>query len=117
MIALVHEIDEKTLTLIANLNQLKLAAEQVRKRQLLKDTVEFVLSIGNQLNPNDCTLNQASDFLLNILPHLDNKKVNDNCEISFLNVLVYICSVKYGNDFFKTFYSELNGVENASKGK
>ena len=118
VIARLHELKEKTTLLVNNLYQLKLATSQIRKSQSLKIILKCILVIGNQLNQSNSMLEKANGFRLNILAELDQTKVNskDNSELSVLNILAYICSLKFKNDWFKTFRSELDAVENASNG-
>ena len=70
------------------------------------------------MNENNSNLCQAQGFRLNILPQLDQIKVNgsESSEITFLNLLAYLCSSKYGDSWFKAINSELDRIENASKG-
>ena len=112
----VHDFSEKINLFSTNLTQLEQATDQVRKSQTLKDIFQFVLALGNHLNQNISNLSQACGFRLNILPQLDQTKINGNqSNVSLLNVIVYACQVKYGDDWFEIFNVELGGVEAASK--
>jgi hypothetical protein len=117
-IARLHEFDDKIQMLTANLNEIKIATRQARNSQSFRSIVEFILAIGNHLNENNSNLCQAQGFRLNILPQLDQIKVNgsESSEITFLNLLAYLCSSKYGDNWFKVLNSELDRIENASKG-
>jgi len=119
LIARLHEFDDKIKMLTTSLNDIKIATRQARNSQSFKNIVEFILAIGNHLNENNSNLCQAQGFRLNILPQLDQIKVNGgerSSEITFLNFLAYLCSSKYEDNWFRSLNTELDRIDNASKG-
>ena len=134
-----YEFEEKCSELNSMLNILHKATDQVKTSQKFKNTIEvnralinwlfqqqknfnhkliqLILVIGNHLNKGSPRLGEANAFKLNVLPQLDQTKLNSesNSPINLLNLLARLCEKQYPDSL--NLRHDFQSIEQASKSK